>query len=361
MQYLQNKDHQHHKWQQQKSYHIQTARVRRTSSRRSICFYPSKNGRCFIPKTECPNIWIRLPRHKMAKSMVQYGRSSRSSWAKSVRPSFGRTVMGKAILGNPIEVRLGEGFQLEMLIRTPWKMVILICVCGWHKNWLGRKRSRFGRTNIFPRPCTPGVYSKTLWNKQRYCWQLQNHVWILNFRRSNWKTTMLGKSAYFFVVLWHGGSCQEMCGAILWVRKQDDSTTLQSIYSMHWWPSFQRRRIEIRGRIVKVCSQIVLQCLYLASIGRPDILWSVNKLARSITKWTKAWPGGWGPQGVGLTGGGGGLARVSNLRVCEHLFISGVAHSRVWRMNLHAVVPSSRCGKNLQWVAKEGEPGCPQG
>ena len=27
---------------------------------------------------------------------------------------------------------------------------------------------------------------------------------------------------------------------------------------------------------------------YLARIGRPDILWSVNKLARSITKWTKA-------------------------------------------------------------------------
>ena len=38
----------------------------------------------------------------------------------------------------------------------------------------------------------------------------------------------------------------------------------------------------------KVCSQIVLKCLYLARIGRPDILWSVNKLARSITKWTKA-------------------------------------------------------------------------
>ena len=28
--------------------------------------------------------------------------------------------------------------------------------------------------------------------------------------------------------------------------------------------------------------------LYLARIGRPDIPWSVNKLARSITKWTKA-------------------------------------------------------------------------
>ena len=28
--------------------------------------------------------------------------------------------------------------------------------------------------------------------------------------------------------------------------------------------------------------------LSLARIGRPDILWSVNKLARSMTKWTKA-------------------------------------------------------------------------
>ena len=42
------------------------------------------------------------------------------------------------------------------------------------------------------------------------------------------------------------------------------------------------------GESSKVCSQIVLKCLYLARIGRPDILWSVNKLARSITKWTKA-------------------------------------------------------------------------
>ena len=38
----------------------------------------------------------------------------------------------------------------------------------------------------------------------------------------------------------------------------------------------------------KVCSQIVLKCLYSVRIGRPYILCSVNKLARSITKWTKA-------------------------------------------------------------------------
>ena len=42
------------------------------------------------------------------------------------------------------------------------------------------------------------------------------------------------------------------------------------------------------GELSTVCSQIVLECLYLARIGRPEFLWSVNKLARAVTKWTKA-------------------------------------------------------------------------
>ena len=78
-----------------------------------------------IPKSECPDIWIRLPRHEMAKIMVQCGRPSRSSWAKSVWSSFGRTVMGTAIWENPIETRLDEVFQLGMLIRTREKGLFL--------------------------------------------------------------------------------------------------------------------------------------------------------------------------------------------------------------------------------------------
>ena len=42
------------------------------------------------------------------------------------------------------------------------------------------------------------------------------------------------------------------------------------------------------GELSQVCSQNVLKCSFLARIGRPDILWSVNKRARSTTKWTKA-------------------------------------------------------------------------
>ena len=51
---------------------------------------------------------------------------------------------------------------------------------------------------------------------------------------------------------------------------------------------FKEEELKSVGDLSKVCSQIVLKCLYLARFGRPDIPWSVNKLARSITKWTRA-------------------------------------------------------------------------
>ena len=49
-----------------------------------------------IPKSECPDIWIRLPRHKWPKSWSVL-KIHRSSSKESVWSSFGRTVMGKAI------------------------------------------------------------------------------------------------------------------------------------------------------------------------------------------------------------------------------------------------------------------------
>ena len=66
------------------------------------------------------------------------------------------------------------------------------------------------------------------------------------------KTTLFRETCreHFLMVLWHGWSCQEMRGTILRVGTQDDSTTIQSIYSMHRWPPLQRK-IEICRRIVK--------------------------------------------------------------------------------------------------------------
>ena len=49
---------------------------------------------------------------------------------------------------------------------------------------------------------------------------------------------------------------------------------------------FKEKELGSVGELSNVCSQIVLKCLYLVRIGRPDVLWSVNKLAR-VTKMTK--------------------------------------------------------------------------
>ena len=67
-------------------------------------------------------------------------------------------------------------------------------------------------------------------------------------------------------------------------RKQLYKVSIPRIDDHH----FKEEEMKSVGELSKVCSQIVVKCLYLARIGRPDIPWSVNKLARSITKWTKA-------------------------------------------------------------------------
>ena len=95
---------------------------------------------------------------------------------------------------------------------------------SWSDVETTQQRSRFGRTNTLPGSCVLGLHSKTMPNKQRYCGQLQNHAWISNFREGSREITILSKSSYFFMVLWHGWSCKEMCRTILWVGKLDDLT-----------------------------------------------------------------------------------------------------------------------------------------
>ena len=77
-----------------------------------------------VPKSDCPDIWIRLPRHKWSKS-----------WSNMEDPvvlleqkfyghplaGLGRTLVGKAIYENSIEVRLGESSELGIRCKTSWK------------------------------------------------------------------------------------------------------------------------------------------------------------------------------------------------------------------------------------------------
>ena len=86
-----------------------------------------------IPKSECPDIWIRLPRHKWPKSW--------SSMEDPVVP-LERNLYGHLLAGllweRQIEkTLLQHGWEkvskLGMSLCTSWKRIMLICVRGWHK------------------------------------------------------------------------------------------------------------------------------------------------------------------------------------------------------------------------------------
>ena len=74
---------------------------------------------------------------------------------------------------------------------------------------------------------------------------------------------------------------------VSWRTKRLNNSTKYQFHAL-MTTTFKEEELKCVGELSKVCSQVVLKGLYLARIGRPDNLWSVNKLARSSTKWTKA-------------------------------------------------------------------------
>ena len=73
-----------------------------------------------------------------------------------------------------------------------------------------------------------------------------------------------------------------------WQTKQFSNCT-RSLHHALTTDLSKKEELETVGELSNVCSQNVLKCLYLARIGTPNVLWSVNKLARAVTKWTRAW------------------------------------------------------------------------
>ena len=91
-----------------------------------------------------------------------------------------------------------------------------------------------------------------------------------NLRISSWSYDMAG----------HAKKCVERyCELANKTTQQLYKVSTPCIDDHH----FKEEEKESVGELSQVCSQIVLECLYLARIGRPDILWSVNKLSRAVT------------------------------------------------------------------------------
>ena len=93
-----------------------------------------------IPRSECRDVWIRLPRHKWAQILVKHRRPSGSSWTNFFWTPISRIVVGKTIRGSSAGFWMGESTKLGLAVSS-WKTrIILIGVRGWHEKWLERSR-----------------------------------------------------------------------------------------------------------------------------------------------------------------------------------------------------------------------------
>ena len=252
-----------------------------------------------IPKWECPGIWIRLLRHKWPKSW--------SSMEDPVVP------LERNLYGHPLAGLLWERQFEKVLLKHGWEKIpnweclfvhrekgLFLSVYVDDIKLAGKKHNIDPMWKVLNKEVDLGEPTSYLDHVYLGCTQrqceiskdivdnLQNHVWIANFCGG------IGKITLKRLVFPHGRMTWWVTQRNVWndfVRWQTRLTT-QQLYKVsvpciddH---HFKEEETKSVGELSTTCSQIVLKCLYLARIGRLDILWSVNKLARSITKWTEA-------------------------------------------------------------------------
>ena len=165
-----------------------------------------------IPKSECPDIWIRQPRHKWPKS-----------WSSMEDPGV---PLERNLYGHRLAGLLWEKQLEKILLKHGWEKIpnweclfvhrvqrLFLSVYVDDIKLAGKKHNidpmwktlnkevDLGESTSFLDHVYLGWHSTTMRNKQRCCGQLQNHVRIANFSGRRREITIPSKSSYFFMVL----------------------------------------------------------------------------------------------------------------------------------------------------------------
>ena len=252
-----------------------------------------------IPKSECPDIWIRLPRHKWLKSW--------SSMEDLV------VLLERNLYGHPLTGLLWERQFEKILLKHGWgKIQNWECLFVHREKGLflsvhvddiklaGKKQNLDPMWKLLNKEVDLGEPTSFLDHVYVGCTQRQcqmskdivdNYRTMFESRISALITEKLPFPQHLRISSWsydmegHAKKCVERyCELANKTTQQLYKVSTPCIDDHH----FKEEEMKSVGELSQVCSQIVLKCLCLARNGRPDILWSVNKLARSITKWIKA-------------------------------------------------------------------------
>ena len=252
-----------------------------------------------IPQSECPDIWIRLPRHKWPKS--------RSSMEDPVVP------LESNLYGHPLAGLLWERQFKKVLLKHGWEKIpnweclfvhrgkgLFLSVYVDDIKLAGKKQNLDPMWKVLNKEVDLGEPTSFLDHVYLGCTQRQckiskdivdNYRTMFESRISAGESEKLPFPQHIRISSWsydiagHAKKCVERyCELANKTTQQLYKVSTPCIDDHH----FKEEETKSVGELSNTCSQIVLKCLYLARIGRPDILWSVNKVARSITKWTKA-------------------------------------------------------------------------
>ena len=254
-----------------------------------------------IPKSKCPDACVRPSKPHMAEIMVQYGTPSCSAWKEFVWSSFGRTVVGTAIWRSFDRNLDGKKVSNWECLFVHRKQGLLSSdIRWWHQH--GQEKAEF-RTHVekawrmsilrnrhhflitfIQDALNVNANQMTQWmNSTQRC---LNHV----FLQEQLKDDLDGRNST--QKQWRGPTMWKDTPRSVWkgtanvqTRKLSNYIKFQLLARMII--NSKQEKLESVGELSEVCSQIVLKCLYLARIGRPDILWSVNKMARAVTKRTQ--------------------------------------------------------------------------
>ena len=245
-----------------------------------------------IPKSECPDIWVRLPRHKWP-----------ISWSSVEDPVVPHE---RNLYGHPLAGLLWERQFEKVLLKYGWEKVssweclfvhrekgLFLSVCVDDIKLAGKKQNLDPMWKVLNKEVDLGEPTSFLDYVYLGCTQRQceiskdivdNYRTMFESRFSAGRTEKLPYSENLRISSWS----YDMEGHAKNVLANKTTQQLKKVSTPCIDDHFKEEEMISVGELSQVSSQIVLKCLYLTRFGRPDILWSVNKLARSITKWTKA-------------------------------------------------------------------------
>ena len=251
-----------------------------------------------IPKSECPDVWIRLPRHEWQKSIIEdpvvpleefcYGHISWIVVGKTIRASFIRTWMrSNSELRNVCSFIVNKAYFCQYLLMTlRWlerSRIWLPCGRNWWRTWIMMNQHHFLTMYIRDVLNVNANRMRPLLNST------QKHVISAGATEKlpEWQKTPHALTvAWTYDVEGHAQKCVERYCEL--ANKKVEQGVSRSFSSLFGRSSVQKGGIGISWRIIRSlltnCQKILVPGTYWKT--RHSMV--VNKLARAVTNWTQS-------------------------------------------------------------------------